>query len=177
MKNLLFISLFALVLLNLTSCDQDEVVLQGENDYQEQISSERSNATVPFQGLYTVYPDVSGPDSNGTLTAVLDGDGRATHLGKSNWLSNGHVFGIFGPPPWLQTTTHVFTAANGDQLFGATVGTAFPDPPNPQAGIGTYTLDSCTGRFAGYTGEGTYSYFVTPDFIGHVEFEGTLTKP
>ena len=62
------------------------------------------------------YPEIRDI-TDGILTIEVSGEGQATHLGQCTWYSEFQVDTTQNPNP--QTGTMEFTAANGDQLFGA----------------------------------------------------------
>jgi hypothetical protein len=68
-----------------------------------------------------------------------------------------------------------FTAANGDQIFGAFEGTWTGLPPDPVTFQGTFWITSGTGRFEGVTGTGNYSGR-SEGGEGILYFDGSITK-
>ncbi|MGI8980632.1 MAG: hypothetical protein ACR2FY_15495, partial [Pirellulaceae bacterium] len=74
--------------------------------------------------------------------------------------------------------TFLFTAANGDTVFGTISGQATFTPPNVLSIVGTATITGGTGRFVGATGSFTVERLkntVTGETIG--VFEGTISSP
>jgi len=133
--------------------------------------------SVLFKGQYITYPNILD-DADGVLTVDIPSEGTATDLGASTWSSASLVYANTNPP-WTQTGDMVFEeTATGDQLIGSFTGTSLPNPPdNPFMGSGEYVITSGTGKYAGVTGEGTYSYEVSPEMIGELMFTGILTYP
>ena len=82
-----------------------------------------SGAEVPFHSTIHAFPVVSVVDDCGKGIAgfllQIPGEGYATHLGETTWYT-GDMWACFDG---TQGGTMEFTAANGDQLFGAFEGT------------------------------------------------------
>lgn len=162
------------------SCSKDSMAPAEQNE----TIDFRGNATVPFDGVYSTYPEIIS-DQGGILTAVIPSTGKASHLGKSEWFSislidtNTDLDPTTPVPEWRQTGEDMyFTAANGDKLYGDFIGISIPGgPENPFSGYGDFTITHGTGRLTGYTGSGTYYYSVNAEFVGTLVWEGTLTKP
>ena len=130
-------------------------------------------AVEPFKARYETYPQPVGPPENGILTLKIPGDGEGDPLGKSTWDAEMKVNVAQGPPN-PQTGTMVFTAANGDQLFGTYEGLGTPDGPAVSF-QGTFQITGGTGRFEGVTGAGTY-WGTAEGSEGTLYFDGMLAK-
>jgi hypothetical protein len=134
-----------------------------------------SGAEVPFKATIHTAPVVSVVSNCGKgipgLFLQIPGEGYATHLGETTWYT-GDMWACFDG---TQGGTMEFTAANGDQLFGAFEGTWTGIPPNPVTFLGTFWLTGGTGRFEGVTGNGTYSG-TSEGGEGMLYFDGMLTK-
>ena len=130
-------------------------------------------AVEPFKARYETYPQPVGPPENGILTLKIPGDGEGDPLGKSTWDAEMKINLTQGPPN-PQTGTMVFTAANGDQLFGTYEGLGTPDGPAVSF-QGTFQITGGTGSFEGVTGAGTYRGTAEGD-EGILYFDGMLTK-
>jgi hypothetical protein len=100
------------------------------------------------------------------LQVTATGEGQATHLGRFTRLGMVVVH-----PDGSAEGTIMFTAANGDQLFGDIVGL-----PTTTASIsGTYTFTGGTGRFRNASGGADFVGLIAPDGIHiTVAFEGTI---
>lgn len=194
MKKILLLSVLALFFLAFNSCEKDEVTPVVNSIATPDVNASgaivtRANATVPFIGHYTTYPEVTEP-VNGVFEDIpIPSVGKATHLGKSTWYSESDVnFNIPNTGPQVcgagevyQDGSSIFTAADGSQLIGEFLGWSYyVDPTHPFAGCGDYWINEGTGRFVGATGSGTYSYIVTiidGVLVGELDFIGTLTNP
>lgn len=177
MRTLSFFAMLVLLCLGLISCEKEAI---GPFNNADDIDvAFRSVPSVPFKGVYTTFPAPIAADENGTLTFEIPSEGKATHLGKSSWYSISEVLNTeIEAPPWVQTGSSIFTAANGDQLIGHFEGMTGPTDDYPFVGSGTYYITEGTGRFEGATGQGEYSYFVRPeDFTGQLTFTGILNRP
>ena len=97
--------------------------------------------------------------------------GYPTQLGRFTGIFTADVH-----PDSTGTGTFNFTAANGDQLSGTTVGQGVFIPPNNARLTNVATIENGTGRFAGATGTFTMIEFDTIDFApgGKVTGEGTF---
>ena len=122
---------------------------------------------VPFRGRAAGAVASTSPDPAGVVLTV-HADGDATHLGQ---FSREEVV-LFNPVTGSLTGTVVFTADNGDQLFGALAGGFI----SPTTATGDYTFTGGTGRFANASGSAAF-IVSTPDGTHlTVEFEGTLSS-
>ena len=129
-------------------------------------------AVEPFKARYETYPQPVGPPENGILTLKIPGDGEGDPLGKSTWDAEMKINVTQVPNP--QTGTMVFTAANGDQLFGTYEGLGTP-ADGPVSFQGTFQITGGTGSFEGATGAGTY-WGTAEGGEGTLYFDGMLTK-
>ncbi len=132
-------------------------------------------AVEPFKARYETYPQPVGPPENGILTLNIPGDGEGDPLGKSTWDAEMKINVTQVPSP--QTGIMVFTAANGDQLFGTYEGLGTPadGPDGPVSFQGTFQITGGTGTFEGVTGAGTYSGTADgPE--GTLYFDGMLAR-
>jgi hypothetical protein len=180
MKKLFFFPFLMFLILAMISCEKDQIEPLTEfNDLQE-LAESRGNATVPFKGEYrvTVFFEPCG-----NYEGYLWSEGKATHLGESTWEACSTIHWGLGPIfendchtslGFFQDGTTTFTAANGAQLFGTTTGIWDLEG---LYGCGEYTIHDGSGRFEGYTGEGTYFWHPVPGEPNYLEFNGTLTKP
>ncbi|MCB0556694.1 MAG: hypothetical protein KDD02_24325 [Phaeodactylibacter sp.] len=172
MKKLLLLPMLALLFVGMVSCEKDQLA---PVDGQEEMIASRA-VTLPFRAWFTTHPVMTGADENGTLTFEIPSEGISNILRQCTWYSDSQVFATILPPPWVQTGTSIFTAADGSQLIGAFGGTTGPQGNIPFVGTGTYEITSGTGRYEGATGSGTYSYATTLDVSSaQLEFVGTLT--
>ena len=126
----------------------------------------------PFKARYETYPQPVGPPENGILTLKIPGDGEGDPLGKSTWDAEMKINVTQVPNP--QTGTMVFTAANGDQLFGTYEGLGTP-ADGPVSFQGTFQITGGTGSFEGVTGAGTYRG-TAEGSEGTLYFDGMLAR-
>lgn len=121
---------------------------------------------VPFKGNAKGAIVNAVPEATGILLTV-HAVGRATHLGFFFREETLH----FNPAAGTINGTVIFTAANGDQLFGNVSGGFV----SPTQATGTYTLTSGTGHFANASGEADF-VVTTPDGSNFTaEFEGRIS--
>jgi hypothetical protein len=137
------------------------------------LSASASGAVVPFKGYYIAHPKVVGVDSNGCLIQQMTGEGNATHLGASTWVSEA----LSCPATWLQTGDITFTAANGDELMMDFSGTFSFDQSGNATFKGDYTITGGTGRLKDSGGTGAYWGMAVPNSVGEISFKGTFEKP
>lgn len=122
---------------------------------------------VPFKGNAEGAIVSAAPDPGGLVVRVL-AEGYASHLGR---FSREEVL-ILNPATGTVTGTIVFTAANGDQLFGVVAGQF----TSPTTVAGTYTFTGGTGRFQNATGGAAFA-LSTPDGVHFgVEFDGSVSS-
>ena len=129
--------------------------------------SVRGGDSVPFKGSAEGAIVSATPDPGGVLAPTL-AEGYATHLGR---FTREEVV-LLNPVTGTINGTLVFTAANGDQLFG-TVAAQFTSPTDV---VGTITFTGGTGRFEHATGQ-TDAILYTPDGTHFsVEFDGSISS-
>lgn len=122
---------------------------------------------VPFQGSAEGAVVGLAPDPGGVVLTV-EAQGNATHLGR---FTRDETI-LFNPGTGVFTGQIIFTAANGDQLFGDVDG-AFISPTDA---TGTYTFFGGTGRFRNASGAADF-YLISPDGVNFtVEFDGSLSS-
>lgn len=122
---------------------------------------------VPFQGdaegsTVSVSLDPAG------VVLVVQAEGNATHLGR--FLREETI--LFNPATGALTGLIVFTAGNGDQLFGTVEGGFV----SPTTATGTYTFTGGTGRFQNASGEADFSLSTLDGVHFVVEFDGSLSS-
>ena len=137
------------------------------------LSASARGAVVPFKGYYIAHPKVIGVDENGCLIQRMTGEGDATHLGTSTWVSDA----LSCPATWEQTGDITFTAASGDELWMRFSGTFTFDQSGNAIFQGDYTITGGTGRLEGSGGTGAYWGMAIPNSVGEISFNGTLEKP
>ena len=180
MKKLFFISVIAFLFVALISCEKDDVLPANQVDFQDELITSRENATVPFRATYSVHTVEVGTPPCEIFEFYLLADGTALHLGNSTWESCTSVDFPGGMVPFdcsvgmgfEQIGTMTFTAANGAELFGNFWGIF-----DGAVGCGDFVITHGTGRFEGYTGEGTYEWIDMGADPNPLTFVGTLTKP
>ena len=101
-----------------------------------------------LEGRFTMAMD-PGPPPIGTIHLV--GRGHAAHVGLFTLEFPHHV--NFGVIPPTGVGTYTFTAANGDTLFGDTVGFSTPVEPGVLMVVEDVLITGGTGRFDGARGE------------------------
>jgi hypothetical protein len=122
---------------------------------------------VPFQGNAEGATASVSPDPGGVVLTVL-AKGNATQLGR---FSREETI-LFNPVTGTLTGLIVFTAANGDQLFGTVEGGFV----SASAATGTYTFTGGTGRFQNASGEADFSLSTSDGMHFTVEFAGSLSS-
>jgi hypothetical protein len=132
----------------------------------------RSQKFVPFKAEYIVYPEQPPDFGDGYMLLVIPGEGEGTHLGKSTWLAKSMRVDLVDPPPQPQFSEMVFTAANGDELYGHFFGFGRPNDAGGNYFWGGYEIGGGTGKFEGASGSGLYHG--TCREICTLSFEGNL---
>jgi len=126
-----------------------------------------ANESVPFKGSAAGAIVAASPGPGGVLATVV-ASGRATQLGQFSREESV----LLNPASGTITGTVVFTAANGDQLFGTVAGQF----TSPNTAVGSYTFTGGTGRFENAAGEADFS-LATPDGIHFtVAFDGSVSS-
>ena len=128
---------------------------------------------VPFYGSYEGV-DTGTPLVPPLASVTVEATGVATHLGKFTFTALITVNTATG----MGSGTFLFTAANGDTVFGTSSGQATFTPPNVLAIVEIATITGGTGRFAGATGGFTVARLkntVTGATIA--SFEGSISSP
>lgn len=135
-----------------------------------------AGAEVPFKATYMMHPKPVG-EINSCIIQELPGEGNATHLGLSTFYSDA----IACTDTLTQAGDMLFTAANGDQLFGGFAGSIAFSPDFLSVDFwGYYWITGGTGRFEGVTGGGTYWGTAKLGLVGGDEgilyLDGVLNK-
>lgn len=127
---------------------------------------------VPFKASFSGTVTITGP-----TTAILDGAGKATHLGKTVY--EGDVSDITPNETGItDVLVETLTAANGDTLTILCIQEAEEISPGVFEGTDQWTVIGGTGRFEGATGQGTGVTRV--DLNNHTfskELSGTISAP
>ena len=126
-----------------------------------------ANDQVPFQGsaegaIVGVAPNPAG------VVLTVQAEGNAAHLGR---FSREETI-LFNPVTGTLTGAIVFTAANGDQLFGTVQGGFV----SATEATGTYTFTGGTGRFQNASGGAEFSLSTSDGVHFTVEFDGSLSS-
>ena len=128
---------------------------------------------VPFKGSLEGL-DTTTPLDPPFVAVTVEATGKATHLGNFTLTISATVNRAIG----AGTGTFVFTAANGDTVFGIQTGQATLTAPGVLTIVENRIITGGTGRFAGATGSFTGTRLkdlVTGETIG--VFEGTISHP
>jgi hypothetical protein len=128
---------------------------------------------VPFKGSYAGVATVK-PLVPPVVFVTTQATGNATQLGKFTFTQQATV----NTRLHIGSGPFVFTAANGDTVFGTTSGNDKLTAPNVLTIVQKAIVTGGTGRFAGATGSFTdirSRNLVTGVVIG--SFEGTISSP
>ncbi len=128
---------------------------------------------VPFKGSLEGL-DTTTPLAPPFVAVTVEATGKATHLGNFTLTISATVNRAIG----AGTGIFVFTAANGDTVFGIQTGQATLTAPGVLTIVENRIITGGTGRFAGATGSFTGTRLkdlVTGETIG--VFEGTISHP
>lgn len=137
----------------------------------------RASATdqVPFRALIDTQPMMVGFCGPGCLQFAISGTGHATHLGRTEIAGPSQVNVVLGQ----QTGTSTLTAANGDTIVIAFVGTVDfqgPNPTDPVSFQGEWQVIAGTGRFEAAEGAGTYRG-TSVGAVGNLLLSGSVNSP
>jgi hypothetical protein len=130
---------------------------------------------VPFKGRWTGQSLGSTPTEDpNVVEEAAEGGGNATHLGRYTMDATS--------TSTLDTQTatgeHVFTAANGDQVFATFTGEFVTGDDGLIDGEVDATITGGTGRFANSTGYYTFRVTTDPDTgISVATFTGKISGP
>jgi polyvinyl alcohol dehydrogenase (cytochrome) len=122
------------------------IVALGLGDGPPAAAAAPSEQATPFRAEATGSITGATPTAAGLLLTFVS-QGTGTDLGQYTSTGSGLRVGD------TVTGTETFTAANGDQFVKYFTGTFQPDGSL----VGTYTLGAGTGRFAGISGNGTFT--------------------
>jgi hypothetical protein len=128
---------------------------------------------VPFNGSLA-GTDTGIPLDPPFAAVTVEAAGNATQLGKFTFIELATVNTATG----VGSGTFLFTAANGDTVFGTISGQATFTPPNVLSILEIATIEGGTGRFAGATGSLSVTRLkntVTGETIA--SFDGTISSP
>jgi hypothetical protein len=127
---------------------------------------------VPLKGSLA-GTDTGTPLDPPFVAVTVEAAGNATQLGNFTFIGLATVNTVTR----MGSGTFLFTAANGDTVFGTISGQATFTPPNVLAIAESATITGGTGRFAGATGSFTVARLkntVTGATIA--DFEGTISS-
>ena len=129
---------------------------------------------VPFKGGFA-GTDTGTPIPNTQFASVtVEAGGNATQLGRFTYTAQITVNTATG----MGSGTFVFTAANGDTVYGTVSGQAAFTPPNVLNITETATITGGTGRFAGATGSFAVTRLKnTATGATIASFEGGISPP
>jgi len=128
---------------------------------------------VPFYGRL-VGVDIGTPQVPPLVSVRVTATGNATQLGAFKYTALLTV----NTATRLGSGTFLFTAANGDTVFGTISGQATFKPPNVLAIAETAIITGGTGRFAGATGSFTVARLKnTVTNATTASFTGTVSAP
>ena len=131
---------------------------------------------VPFRGGL-VGSDVGVPIAGmpPLISVTVTATGNATLIGQFNFI----LLATVNPVDGSGSGNFLFTAANGDTVFGSISGKATFTPPNVLTILETATITGGTGRFAGASGslaivrlKNTLTNETTASFAGTILFSG-----
>ncbi len=143
---------------------QDNTILAGPVAAGEQ---------VPFTGSLEGL-DIATPINPGFISVQVTATGNATQLGLFTYTELDTV----DTSTRIGSGTFVFTAANGDTVFGTGTGQATFTPPNVLTIEGNEIITGGTGRFAGATGSFTVTRLKnTVTNVTSGSFTGTISAP
>ena len=109
-----------------------------------------AGTSLPMKGSDVGTFDIPGPCTGAGLEIVIAGEGTATHLGRYSYSADE----CFDPATGTFAGHPIFTAADGDQLWGHYTGQVAPtSDPNVIAYTEILTITGGTGRFVGASGE------------------------
>jgi hypothetical protein len=120
---------------------------------------------VPFKATFTVSSQATPVPVNPPIVSLaVSGAGEADLIGQITVTAQSTLqLGVDGQPLWASLNPAVFTAANGDAIFGVV---------NRVVGApGAFIITGGKGRFAGAVGSGTVTS--TWSWVGNV----TAPKP
>lgn len=130
---------------------------------------------VPFKGKWTGQSLDSTPTEDpNVVEETAEGGGNATHLGR--YTMDASATSTLDS----QTATgeHVFTAANGDQVFATFSGEFVTGDDGLIDGVVDATIVGGTGRFATSTGYYTFRVTTNPETgISSATFTGKISSP
>ena len=128
---------------------------------------------VPFKGSLQGL-DIGTPGNPPYMSVQVTATGNATQLGLFTYTELDTV----DTSTRIGTGTFVFTAANGDTVFGTISGQATFTPPNVLTIEENAIITGGTGRFAGVTGSFTAARLKnTVTGLTTASFKGTISAP
>jgi hypothetical protein len=109
-----------------------------------------AGTSLPLKGSDLGTFGIPGPCGEAGLNVVIEGRGNATHLGRYSYAADE----CFDPGTGGFAGEPLFTAADGDQLWGHYTGQVAPTAdPNVILYTETLSITGGSGRFSGATGE------------------------
>ncbi len=131
----------------------------------------------PFFDLKGRYETIATP-KGGTppvLLVEINGEGQASHLGKSTFIALTNL-NVTPPPPFKITATSTMVSANGDELYTEAHGTVMPLENDNRKVTVYHTIVGGTGKFK--NAKGQFVGIGEADVItgiGYLEIEGKIS--
>jgi hypothetical protein len=139
------------------------------------VLAKAGGSDVPLKG------SVTGTSVHSYITGHLDATstGKLTHFGRTTLQQEAEIVVDAGPPVTLSLLgTWTLTAANGDELWGTSVGDGTRTDATHVVFVIEYTATGGTGRFAGASAEFTatiyHHQYDLVDYISYGEHVATL---
>ena len=114
MRKLNCVFLFGFLLILIAGCSKLEIQPDPLYSNDDSALKGAKKHEVPFKSQFVMWEREEVPDDKVDYRAYFDGEGNATHLGKTILFQDqSWVYGAEGATGW---GTMIFTAANGDEL-------------------------------------------------------------
>lgn len=136
-------------------------------------SSTKNNKQVSIKGTYTTSAKIlAGPP---IMQQEITGHGESSHLGRSMFIAYPTIY-FTTPPPFKNSGTTMFKAANGDEFYTSFTGTVTPNPDGTNTVVMDHIITGGTGRFKQASGNLTgYTIGIPGHAEGTVSYEGTIS--
>jgi hypothetical protein len=172
MKRCNSVLLLSFMFLLIAGCSKLEIQPDPLNSGDDGALKSAMKHLVPFKASFEVWSYPAAP-VNGILEQIVEGIGNASHLGKTTIYVN-EVIDLRGFP-WLGGYDIIFTAANGDQLYGVYTSDIDPSSFPELTGAGTGSFAGGSGRFEDASGDLEYKVtFNAAEGKGQVSYSGNI---
>lgn len=171
MKKYYFILACMALFIGFTACTKS--ITNEDDQLMISSSAKKTEKQLPIKGTYTTSARILvGPP---IMQQEITGYGESSHLGRSMFIAFPTIY-FTTPPPFSNSGTTIFKAANGDEFYTTFTGTVTPNPDGSNTVVMNHIINGGTGRFKQASGNFTgFTIGVPGHSEGTITYEGTIS--